>query len=339
MKKFIFFRTDRLGDFIIITNIIYALKKRYPNCKIIVVASQYNYDFIKQYKLVNKVILFNKNFNLFKKIGIFIEIIRNKYDVSFSVDGKSFSNLCTFFLNSKLKLGLIYKSTILGIPFYKPNIFFKMIFNYYETFTSKKHLSKIEHLPTKLINLANKLSFKIKSKDKYYYSSSIKDTYFKKKYGKNLKNKFILIHLDEKWVDILDIENNLFDEISTFQKKIKMKIIITSNNNFFDYYIKFKKQASLNRNIYIFENLNLMFFERLIANSLYSISCHSGFMVQISGCNQTNIIDIINKKDYLWYSCWKPLNTKHKFIFKSNLKKKITLKKIFLSIIKFKFNV
>ena len=56
--------------------------------------------------------------------------------------------------------------------------------------------------------------------------------------------------------------------------------------------------------------------------STYSISCHSGFLVQISGFNNTNIIDVINKRDYTWYSCWKPLNTKHKFVFKSNMNEK-----------------
>ena len=57
--------------------------------------------------------------------------------------------------------------------------------------------------------------------------------------------------------------------------------------------------------------------ERLVNYSSFAISCHSGFLVQIAGSNNAKIIDIINKKDYLWYSCWKPLNTKHKFIYKS----------------------
>ena len=68
--------------------------------------------------------------------------------------------------------------------------------------------------------------------------------------------------------------------------------------------------------------------------SSFSISCHSGFLVQISGFNKTNVIDIINKKDFNWYNCWKPLNTKHKFIFKSNLKKKIPLNIILNNILK-----
>ena len=96
MKNFIFFRTDRLGDFLIITNIIKALKEKYPKSKITVVASQLNYLFIKKYKIIDRVILYNKNYNFLKKIKIFKIINDRNYD-AFSVDGKSFSNLCTFF--------------------------------------------------------------------------------------------------------------------------------------------------------------------------------------------------------------------------------------------------
>ena len=67
MKNFIFFRTDRLGDFLIITNIIKALKEKYPKSKITVVASQLNYLFIKKYKIIDRVILYNKNYNFLKK--------------------------------------------------------------------------------------------------------------------------------------------------------------------------------------------------------------------------------------------------------------------------------
>ena len=71
MKNIIFFRTDRLGDFLIITNIIKALKDKYPKSKITVVASQMNYHFIKKFKIIDRVILFNKNYSFLKKIDIF----------------------------------------------------------------------------------------------------------------------------------------------------------------------------------------------------------------------------------------------------------------------------
>ena len=340
MKNFIFFRADRLGDFLIITSIIKALKDKYTKSKITVVASKINYNFIKKYKIVDRVILFNKNYSLLKKINILKTINDRSYDASFSIDGKSFSNLCTFFLNSKFKLGLIYRSRILGIPFYKPNFLFNFIFDYYETFTSKEYLHKIEHIPTKLTNLANKLTINIKSTDKYYFVPSIKEKDFKKKFGKNIKKKFVLIHLDEKWNDIKDIETDLFRHLIKFQKAIKMNLIITAKNNHFIYFKRLRNFLNKNKynKIALLNNLDLNLMERLINHSVYSISCHSGFLVQIAGCNKTKIIDIINKKDLMWYSCWKPLNTKHKFVFKSNYRQKFNIKGIFNNIVKISKN-
>ena len=336
MKNFIFFRTDRLGDFLIITNIIKALKDKYPKSKITVVASQLNYRFIKEFKIIDRVILFNKNYNFIKKIQIFKTINDRNYDASFSVDGKSFSNLCSFFLKSKLKLGLIYKYKIFGVPFYKPNLFFKIIFKYYETFTSKENLDKIEHLPSKLINLANKLSLKIKVKDRYFYKPSINKKNFKKKLGKLVKKKFILIHLDEKWLDIDDIKENLYEELIVLQKKIKKKIVVTSFNNSFDYFTNLKKKIKKgkNKNIILCENQNLEIMERMINYSQFAVSCHSGYLVQVCGSNKSKIIDIINKKDLIWYSCWLPKNTFHKFVFKSTQKGTLKLKKILFDVFK-----
>ena len=45
--------------------------------------------------------------------------------------------------------------------------------------------------------------------------------------------------------------------------------------------------------------LHLQIMERLIKYSIFSISCHSGFLVHTAGTNNTHIIDIINK--YLKY--------------------------------------
>ena len=119
-----------------------------------------------------------------------------------------------------------------------------------------------------------------------------------------------------------------------------MNLIITAKDNRYMYFKKLKYSLNRRKNskIILLNNINLDILERLINYSAYSISCHSGFLVQIAGCNKTKIIDIINKKDLMWYSCWKPLNTKHKFVFKSNYKQKLSIKKIFNDIVKISKN-
>jgi ADP-heptose:LPS heptosyltransferase len=321
MKRFIIFRNDRLGDFLILTNIIKKIKDKYKDAHITIVASSFNYKFIKNYKIIDKVYLYNRTDSFFYKISLIRDLFKNKYYASFSVDGKSFSNFCNFIIKSKFKLGLVYKFKFLNIWLTKPNFLYNyLIFDKYETFTSKKYLTKIEHLPTKLINLANFLNLEIKLNDNYYFEVSKKEQ-IKFSKSKYFKKKYILFHLDEKWTDIEQVNIKLYENLLFLSRKSKKIIIITSFKNNFNYFKNLKKKINNNKskNIYIVENSNLYFFERLIKHSLFSISCHSGYLVQVAGSNSSNIIDIINKVDYKWYSSWKPLNTKHKFIYKSSI--------------------
>ena len=339
MKKFIIFRTDRLGDFLIISNIIKAIKKKFKNSHITVVGSPYNNKLIKSYKAINKVLIYDKKSSLRKKISVFKDIIKSNYYCSLSFDGKSFSNFTNFFLKATKKYGISYVfnifNLIIGLKWSKPNFIYNyLVFDEFETFTSKKNLSKAEHLPSLLIKLANNLNLKINPKENYFYEIKKKNILQSKKlFNKKIKSKYILIHLDEKWNDIIYIDKDFSTELINFQKKVNKKIVITSSNNKELYYKSLKRSLIANKKIIFLENLKLELFERIIAMSSYSISCHSGFLVQISGFNKTNIFDIINKRDLMWYSCWKPLNTKHKFIYKSNFNKKIKLKSIFKQII------
>ena len=104
----------------------------------------------------------------------------------------------------------------------------------------------------------------------------------------------------------------------------------------FDYFInlKSKLKKKKNSNIILFENSSLDEMERMIYYSLFAISCHSGFLVQISGTNNSKIIDIINQRDFIWYSCWVPKNTLHKFVYKSYDKEKVELEKILFDVLK-----
>ena len=215
MKRFIIFRTDRLGDFLIISNIIKAIKNKYKNSHITVVASSYNARIIKDYKIINKVIIYNKNNSLFDKLKIYKKIINFNYFASLSLDGKSFSNFVNIFIKARHKIGLSYKFNLINfffkVSWSKPNFLYnKFFFDYYEYFTSKKSLQKVEHLPTLLINLANKLRLKIKRFDPYYFEVKDKSNQLAKKlYKKKIKKNYILIHLDETWIDIDNIDINL----------------------------------------------------------------------------------------------------------------------------------
>ena len=46
MNKILIFRTDRIGDFLISTPIFSSLKRKFKNCKIDIVCSNLNYEYI-----------------------------------------------------------------------------------------------------------------------------------------------------------------------------------------------------------------------------------------------------------------------------------------------------
>ena len=356
MKKIIIFRTDRLGDFLIISRIIYELKKKFPLYNITVVCSEKNLKMIRKLSFIDEVIVFNKYDNFFNEIKSFIKIISKKYYLSLVLDGKKISLLCNIFIKSKKKYALIYRKKIGFWPskfyFTRPGILYRRFFlDKYLYFTSRKSLTKIEHLPTIFLNLVKDLNLNVTSKKNYIFESNYKANFLytnlKKKL--NLKN-YILIHLDEKWLDIKDINFNLFSNITFLQKIIRKKIVITSFNNSHQYFLNIKKKfssvnlinnkfnnslISKNSKIYVLENTDIFLFERLINYADFNVSCHSGFLVQVCGANKSKVIDIINKNDFIWYSCWKPFNTFHKFIFKTNSKnEKKNLKSIFISLSK-----
>ncbi len=61
MNKYLIFRTDRIGDFLVSLILINSIKRQDINSHITVVASKANYEFIKSFKVIDDVILFKNN--------------------------------------------------------------------------------------------------------------------------------------------------------------------------------------------------------------------------------------------------------------------------------------
>jgi ADP-heptose:LPS heptosyltransferase len=349
MKKIIIFRTDRLGDYIIHSRPIYELKKKIIDSKIIVVCSNLNKKILIEHDYIDELIVYDKKLPILKKIKVFFKIFLNNYFASFILDGKNFSYLCNIFLISKFKFGVCYKSfrSILGykFEFIKPSkIYALFFFTKYELFTSRKFLTRSENLCQKYLNLFNFFNLDLKITDNYiFYPSKKSINLFKSIKDLINLNNFVLIHFDEKWLDVLNNETELVEAINNLYLQTKKTIILTSFNNNFRYYNILKQKFSYfnldnstikhlrKSNIMIFDNLEIFLFERFLNNSLINISCHSGFVAQVCGANNSKLIDVINEKDKEWYSCWTPLNTFHKFIYKSSVVNGAICPKIFFT--------
>ena len=338
MKNILIFRTDRLGDYIIHSRPIYELKKKISDCKIIIVCSILNSKILKNSDYIDEVIVYDKNFSFIKKINIFFKLFKLKYYGIFALDNKKFTLFCNIFLISKYKFGFAYKyqKKFLNYLFiyFKPNkIYRSLFFDKISYFSSRKYLNKTESLCQKYLDLFNFFNLELTINDNYIFKTDLNS---QKKFDElKLKfkiNDYVLINFDEKWLDFINNNYELLNNIKILQRKIKKKIILTGYQNNFDYYNFLKNSVSnfdlisnkinikKNNDILLLDNLNINIFERFIKNSFMNISCHSGFVVQVCGANNAKIIDIIHEKDQDWYKCWVPSMITYKVALKSTIK-------------------
>ena len=103
MNSVLLFRTDRVGDFFLLSlSLIKIIKKNYPNSKITVVASEMNYKYIKSFKEVHEVLILNNS--LLSKISLIFKLRNKKYDAIIVHDGKNRSRFISYFLKYKKRI-------------------------------------------------------------------------------------------------------------------------------------------------------------------------------------------------------------------------------------------
>ena len=228
-NKIIFFSIDRLGDYLIRSNVIKEISKHYANADI--VTSDINFKLINSQHFFNKIIKFdtkNKNINKIKFIKNFYN---KKYNSIICFDGKSISNILLLIIKADFKHTFVYKKKGLFNKI-KLKIFLKILKILNISYTFLYNRSLIENG----INDNYPSKYKLLKK---YYSNITNETYYVDNFYKskffNLKN-YIIIHMDEKFCDINNIEINLNEYLLDLAKKIEKKIIITSYNNKNTYY-------------------------------------------------------------------------------------------------------
>ena len=117
MNKYILFRTDRIGDFLLSAILIKAIKRNDPNSYIIVVGSKKNYNFIKSINFIDQTLMYPDG--LVDRFKFFFNLKKNNYFFSCALDGKKRSIYANIFISSKIKVACSYK------------LFFKFLFHFF----------------------------------------------------------------------------------------------------------------------------------------------------------------------------------------------------------------
>ena len=287
MNKYLIFRTDKIGDFLISAILIKSIRRNDPDSFINVVASEKNYNYIKSFKIVDKVTLLTKG--ILSKLKLINFLRKEKYNTIIVHDRKQRSILISLFLKTNLK---IVSNANLNISYFSD-----------------------------IKKIVNHLNF---SFDKADLNTLNNRTYVGLE---NLEKNYILFHFDEKWIhkeyisNYINIEPSEKELVSFFNllvNKTNKKLVVTTGLNSPQILNKIFRDK-FNSKINYFNNLNFLEIESIIDKSDLLISCH-GAVSHLATAKNIKQIDIIDESKTNFYKKWTDHFRNYSFIYRKNFR-------------------
>lgn len=291
MKNVLIFRTDRIGDFLISTPIFSSLKRKFINCKIDIVCSNLNYDYVKSFNFFNNVFLYPNNF--YKKLSFYLSL--NDYDHILVLDGKKRSIYNSIFKRSKTKT--------LFTPSFSIKKIFKFFFN--NVYFIDYNIPKIDLIK----NFLSNIECEYKSIDLNFLLQYENSKYLN---YKKLDSEYIILNLDEKWIykNYIKTYKNIEP---TFTQFVHFLSILSKNNNviivngLFENPLLEKLKVSNyindNTNLVIKDKINIFELQFLIKHCNCLISCH-GAPSHIASNYNIKVIDIVDNSEIKFFSSY-----------------------------------
>ena len=291
MKNVLIYRTDRIGDFLVCSSIYSSIKRNYNNCKIDIVCSNSNYNYVKSFDIFNKVFLFPEKF--LDKIKFFFSL--KTYDEILVLDGKKRSIYMSIFKKTDKKI------------IFTPSTFIKKIFSPFfdKSYFIDYKIPKIELIIKCLKDLdCDFIEEDLTFLKKYENTNSL--IYI------NNYSDYLLFNFDEKWLankyikSYQNIEPNI-EELVFFLENIsqKKKIIIT--NGFVENHLIKKLQLIKNNDllnkVIIKDKIDIYELQSLIKKSDFFLSCHGGPTHMASNYN-IKLIDIIDLSEKQFFESY-----------------------------------
>lgn len=280
MNKYLIFRTDRIGDFLISAILIKSIKFNDPKSHITVIASEKNYSYIKSFKYINKVILLKNNFA--QKIKLLLKLNRAGNFKSIIIhDDKKRSKIISFFLNSKKKI-------------------------YIDKFKNLSHINIIIEILRKLDYNFNKISLNTIERDQHIKRENNILLHF--------DEKWIFKNYIKTYKNIEPGKKELISFIHSIIEKTNKNLIITTGILIPSILIDLKSEIN-NDKVKFRYNLSFLELEQEIRKASILISCH-GAISHIAAAIQIKQIDIIDKT--YDYSKWNEHFRNYNFLYRKN---------------------
>ena len=284
MNKYLLFRTDRIGDFLVSAILIKCIKKNDPTANIIIVGSNKNSNYIQTFPYVDQVIKLNNNF--FSKLNVFFKLFKFKYKAIIVHDDKKRSKLISFFLRSVNKINIINSNEISHIQIIK-NILKKINIDYFHD-----ALNTLNHINDKKIDNENYIQL-------------------------HFDEKWIFNDYIKKFVNIEPKETELINFIKELIKNSEKKLIITTGFNLPNILKKIKPELDKLK-VDLYEGLDFTQLKEITVNSNILISCH-GAISHVAAAKNIKQIDIIDRSYN--YSKWSSHFRNYKSLYRNNFDK------------------
>ena len=317
MKNYLFFRTDRIGDFLMSSILLKSIKRNDPSANITVVASTKNFFYVKSLSYVDNVILYPTNF--LKRIFFILSFIKKKYSVILVLDGKKRSIYCSLLCRAKIKLLITTKW------------FYKNLFNLFftKTILSSFKKKKIEEIKDTL----DFLNFNFIEKDLNTFNDEIlltNETYI-------LPKIFNVLHFDEKWIDKDYITKYAKIQPESTQLLIFLKNIIDKSNedlivttgpntnvvieNLKKSFIKINENNFVykynGKEIILFITITFFSLQHIISQSKLVICCH-GASSHLASAYNLKLFDIFEETELESYKKWNSHFRNYNYFFRDD---------------------
>lgn len=200
IKRVLFIRLDALGDVLLSTPLLTAIKQNYPDWKIDALVSDYTKPVLENCPMINELKVVEPHWKMPDSLTYFKNLAGEAYDLSVAQSPTAWSYLASYLAGASNRMGIVYRERPISV-FLADSFLTNPI--YYEIRKSLASGEKIPHEIEMGLDMARYLELEIKSDDIYLELGQEDEkfaasTFIKWKWSK--LDTIIAIHLSKKWM-------------------------------------------------------------------------------------------------------------------------------------------
>ncbi len=269
MSKYLIFRTDRVGDFLLSLILINSIKRNDPSSHITLVASKKNYEYIKSFHNIDYVYCYKEGF--LNRINLINSLRKIFFDFLILHDDKKRSKFISFFLKFNKKVN-------------------------FENTLNLTHIKIIQ-------NILNKMDYNLNPDDlnillNRKYTKVITNDYIVFHYDEKWSNSTYI----SSYTDIEPNYDDLYYFLNKLSEKTQLNIIVTTGSKTPPLFSKLSNN-NINKKIIFLKDQNFLDLENVISKSYLLISCH-GAVSHVASALNIKQIDIIETNKNNPYDRW-----------------------------------